>query len=267
MKFILCVIFVVSVAFGAENDTNLNSQDSANKNNLGANQSTDSSESTADSGDLNTKDAQNPALINAVKSAVEKRFLDYYKKYNIAISNLEIAPVIERNLAKYRLEKIIFDDRDLRKERGNFEVQIRHNERKKRVFFSFQINAIIDSLSAVGSIKSGEVIDKNNTTITQIPLTKNMALPVSADILGQYEAKSFIAGGASIVASKITPKIIVRKGDILSVDYKNSDINITFSVKATQDGAKGQTIRAENTQSNRELNVIILDSKTAKIGE
>ncbi len=256
-KIILLVFVAICVAFGAE-DLGVNQSDSnANQN---ANQS-------ADSSDLNTNDAQNPALINAIKSAVEKRFLDYYKNYNIAISNLEIAPVIERNLAKYTLEKIIFDDRDLRKDSGNFEVHIRHNERKKRVFFNFQINAIIDSLSAVGSIKSGEVIDKNNTTITQIPITKNLTMPVSAEILGQYEAKSFIASGASIVASKITPKIIVRKGDILSVAYKNSDINITFSVKAMQDGAKGQTIRAENTQSNRELNVIILDSKSAKIGE
>ena len=252
MKFILCVIFVVSAVFGAENS-------SANPSDLVANQSVDS----IDSG---SKDAQNPALVESIKSAVKKRFLDYYKKYNITINNLEVAPVIERNLAKYSLEKIIFDDRDLRKDSGNFEVRIRHNERKKRVFFNFQINATIDSLSAVGSIKSGEVIDKNNTTITQIPLTKNLALPVSAEILGQYEAKSFISGGASIVASKITPKIIVRKGDILSVDYKNSDINITFSVKAMQDGAVNQSIRAQNTQSNRELNVIILDSKNAKIG-
>ncbi|MGX2982143.1 flagellar basal body P-ring formation chaperone FlgA [Helicobacter sp. 23-1045] len=257
MKCILMLILGLCVAFGAENNTNLNSQDSVNQN---ANQSADSSES-------NPNDAQNPALINAIKSAVEKRFLDYYKKYNITINNLEIAPVIERNLAKYRLEKIIFDDRDLRKDSGNFEVHIRHNERKKRVFFNFQINAIIDSLSAVGSIKSGEVIDKNNTMIAQIPLTKNLTLPVSAEILGEYEAKSFIAGGASIVASKITPKIIVRKGDILSVAYKNSDINITFSVKATQDGAKGQTIRAQNSQSGKALNVIIVDSKNAKILE
>ena len=253
MKFILCVIFMVSVAFGAEDS-------SANQSaNLGANQSADSIDSGA-------KDAQNPALINAIKSAVEKRFLDYYKKYNIAINNLDIAPVIERNLAKYSLEKIIFDDRDLRKDSGNFEVRIRHNERKKRVFFNFQINATIDSLSAVGSIKSGEVIDKNNTMIAQIPLTKNMTLPVSAEILGQYEAKSFISGGASIVASKITPKIIVRKGDILSVDFRNNDIGIKFNVRALEDGAVNQSIRAQNTQSNRELNVIILDSKSAKIG-
>ena len=253
MKFILCVIFMVSAVFGAE-DSSANQGDSA------ANQSIDSSES-------NALDANNPALVESIKSAVEKRFLDYYKKYNITINNLEVSPVIERNLAKYSLEKIIFDDRDLRKDSGNFEVRIRHNERKKRVFFNFQINATIDSLSAVGSIKSGEVIDKNNTMIAQIPLTKNLALPVSAEILGQYEAKSFIAGGASIVASKITPKIIVRKGDILSVAYKNSDINITFSVRAMQDGAVNQSIRAQNTQSNRELNVIILDSKNAKIGE
>ena len=256
ITFLIIFGAIFSVALGAENDMS-KSVDSANQS---ANQNEDSS-------DLATLNANNPALINAIKSAVEKRFLDYYKNYNIQINNIEITPVIERNLAKYRLEKIIFDNRDLRKINGNFEVHIRHNERNKKVFFNFQIDATIDSLNAVGSIKSGEIIDKNNTTITPIPLTKNLSLPVGADILGQYEAKSFISGGSSIVASKITPKIIVRKGDILSVDYQNGDISITFSVKAMQDGAINQSIRAQNTQSNRELNVIILDSKNAKIGD
>lgn len=246
------LILLCMVAFGAENNANLSPNSNANK-----------SDSNVD----NPQNANNPALINAIKSAVEKRFLDYYKNYNIKINNLEITSVIERNLAKYSLEKIIFDDRDLRKDSGNFEVHLRHNERKKKAFFNFQINAVIDSLSAVGSIKSGEVINKNNTTITQIPIAKNMTLPVNAEILGQYSAKSFIAGGSSIVASKITPKIIVRKGDILSVAFKDSDISINFSVRAMEDGAINQSIRAQNTQSNRELNVIILDSKNAKIGE
>lgn len=261
-NIIFLIVFgvIFSVAWGAENDIN-QSADSV------ANQSADSANQNANPSDSTALDANNPALIAAIKSAVEKRFLDYYKNYNIQINDLEITPVIERNLAKYRLEKIVFDNRDLRKTSGNFEVHIRHNERSKKVFFNFQINATIDSLNAVGSIKSGEIIDKNNTTITPIPLTKNLSLPVSAEILGQYEAKSFISGGSSIVASKITPKIIVRKGDILSVDYNNSDISINFSVRAMQDGALGQNIRAQNTQSNRDLNVIILDSKTAKMGD
>lgn len=261
-NIIFLIVFgaIFSVALGAESDMNPTSslRDSA--------QGAESKQSTTES-DSTALDANNPALIAAIKSAVEKRFLDYYKNYNIQINNLEITPVIERNLAKYRLEKIIFDNRDLRKINGNFEVHIRHNERSKKVFFNFQINATIDSLNAVGSIKSGEIIDKNNTTITPIPLTKNLSLPVSAEILGQYEAKSFISGGSSIVASKITPKIIVRKGDILSVDFRDSDISINFSVRAMQDGAINQSIRAQNTQSNRELNVIILDSKNAKIGD
>lgn len=261
-NIIFLIVFgaIFSVALGAENDMNQSADSVANQGADSANQNANLSDSTA-------LDANNPALIAAIKSAVEKRFLDYYKNYNIQINNLEITPVIERNLAKYRLEKIIFDNRDLRKINGNFEVHIRHNERSKKVFFNFQINATIDSLNAVGSIKSGEIIDKNNTTITPIPLTKNLSLPVSAEILGQYEAKSFISGGSSIVASKITPKIIVRKGDILSVDFRDSDININFSVRAMQDGAINQSIRAQNTQSNRELNVIILDSKNAKIGD
>ena len=209
-------------------------------------------------------ESNNPPLIKAIKDAVEKRFLEYYKGHNIKINSLEIAPLVSQNLAKFSLERINFDL--VRKTSGNFEVQIRHNERKKNVFFSFKIDATIDALSALGSIKSGEVISAHNTALVQIPLTKNMALPASAEIIDRYEAKSFIAGGMSILPSKITPKIIVRKGDIVSVEYRSGEIGIKFSAKAMQDGALGQSIRAQNTQSGREIIIKIVNEKSAKMG-
>lgn len=247
MRVLLVIVALCVGVFAQDLGGNLNNADSAND-----------AKKTADS-------TQNPALINSIKDAIEKKFLDFYKNYNIKINFLEVTPLAERNLAKFKVDRIIFDNRDLKKDSGNFEVQIKHNERKKSVFFSFTIDASIDALSAVGNIKSGEVIDKNNTTITQIPLTKNMALPASADILDKYSAKSFIPNGSSITTSKITPKLIVRKGDILSIKYKDNDIGITFSVKAMQDGAKNQNIRTQNTQSGKELSVIIIDSKNGKL--
>lgn len=218
-------------------------------------------ESSADS----ANSIQNQTLINAIKKAVEARFLEHYKNHNIKINALEIVPLISQNLAKFSLEHINFDL--VRKTSGNFEVQIRHNERKKRVFFSFQIDATLDALSALGSIKTGEVISTHNTARTQVPLTRNMALPASAEILNEYEAKSFIAGGATILPSKITPKIIVRKGDVISVALKEGDISIVFSVRALENGARGQNIRAQNTQSQKEIIVTIMDEKNAKMGE
>lgn len=209
-------------------------------------------------------DIQNPALIKTIKSAVEARFLEHYKSYNIKINSLEITPLISQNLAKFSVEHINFDL--VRKTSGNFEVQVRHNERKKRVFFNFKIDATLDAISALGSIKTGEVISTHNTAHTQIPLTRNMALPASAEILNEYEAKSFIAGGATILPSKITPKIIIRKGDVLSVAFVDSGIGIVFSVRALENGAKGQNIRAQNTQSEKEIIVTIIDEKNAKMG-
>lgn len=247
MRVLLVIVALCVGVFAQDLGGNLNNADSAND-----------AKKTADS-------TQNPALINSVKSTIEKKFLDFYKNYNIKINFLEVTPLAERNLAKFKVDRIIFDNRDLKKDSGNFEVQIKHNERKKSVFFSFTIDASIDALSAVGNIKSGEVIDKNNTTITQIPLTKNMALPASADILDKYSAKSFIPNGSSITTSKITPKLIVRKGDILAIDYNAKDILISFSVKAMESGAEGQTIRAENLQSGKELKIIIIDSKRGKL--
>ncbi|RDU62875.1 flagellar basal body P-ring formation chaperone FlgA [Helicobacter sp. MIT 14-3879] len=207
------------------------------------------------------------SITTEVKKLVENKFLKYYKNYNIQINYLEVSPVMDNNLDKYSIDKVIFDDRDLRKDSGNFEVYLYHNEKKKKVFFNFSINAIIDSLTATNSIKSGEVINSNNTTISQIPITRNMILPVSKDILDKYSAKSFISSGSSIISSKITPKIIVSKGDIVEVTYNIGNINILFNAKALEDGSMGQSIKAQNTQSGKNINIIILGPKNAKINQ
>lgn len=205
----------------------------------------------------------NPKMIEDIKNIVEQKFLEYYKPYNIIINNLEITPVMDSNLAKFSIDKVIFDERNLRKDSGNFEVYVAHNEKKKKVFFNFTINASLDSLIATNSIKSGEVITSFNTTISQIPLTRNFTLPASKDILDKYSAKSFISSGSSIVSSKIMPKIIVQKGDIIEVSYKVDNIDISFSAKAMESGSMGQSIKAQNLQSQKDINITIQGAKNA----
>lgn len=211
------------------------------------------------------KTSLNPALIKEIKNFVESKFLEYYKAYNIKINYIEVAPTLDANLDKFRVDKIIFDNRDLRKDNGNFEVHLVHNQKRQKVFFKFSINAIIDALSATENIKSGTVLDSNNTTISQIQIAKNMQLPANKNILNEYSAKSFISSGSVIVDSKITPKIIVNKGDIIEVNYKIDNIDISFSAKALESGYINQIIKAQNIQSNKDIIVEILSDKSARL--
>lgn len=206
----------------------------------------------------------NNEVIGEVKNIVESKFINFYKDSSLHIENLEIAPTLNSlNLAKMKLDRVIFDEKLLSKESGNFEVILQHNQKRQRVFFNFNINATIQALSATNSIKSGEVIDTNNTQMIRIPISKAPNPTIKADILNEYSAKSFISNGSIITQNKITPKIIVEKGDILEVTYNEENIHFTFSAKALESASIGQTIKAQNTQSNKSINITITSPKTA----
>ena len=205
------------------------------------------------------------AIISQIESFIKDKFIATYKPYNIVIHNIEVSPAIQINLNQLKIDKIIFDDRLLRRDSGNFEVHLYHNQKHQKVFFSFNINATIDALSASSDMKTNEVITNNNSTITQIYIDKNMQLPASLNIIDEYSAKSFIPNGAIISNTKITPKIIVQKGDILEVFYNDDNINIIFNAEALKSASIGEIIKAKSLQGDRIVNIKILGDKKAEM--
>lgn len=210
--------------------------------------------------------SQNEKMIIAqIESFIKDKFMATYKPYNIIINHLEVAPAISTNLNKLKLDKIVFDDKLLRRDSGNFEVHLYHNQKRLKVFFTFSINASIDALSASNNIKTGEIITNNNSQITQLHIDRNMQLPVSLSIINEYSAKSFIPNGSIITQTKITPKIIVKKGDIVEVSYSDNNINIIFNAEALENGAKGESIKAQSLQGDKVVNIKILAPKKAQL--
>lgn len=203
------------------------------------------------------------AIIEHVKKFVEKKFADFYKNYNIEIMDISIKPAINANLNKMTVESIKFDDKLLKSNEGNFEVNLKHNEKKQRIFFTFNINASIDALLATSNIKTGEVLSEINTENTRMQVSRLLQLPSNIDILNNYQAKSFISMGSIIINSKITPKIIVNKGEVISVRYKSNGIEMIFDAKALEDGAINQNIKAQSVQGGKDIKIKIFNAKEA----
>lgn len=202
-------------------------------------------------------------IINELKNFVENKFQDFYKDYNITITNLSIKPAIDTKLNKMVIDSIKFDDKLLRTNSGNFEVILKHNEKKQRVFFTFDINASIDVLIASSSIKTNEVLSNVNTENSKMQISKIIQLPSKNNVLDNYQAKSFITIGSVIINSKITPKIIVNKGDLINTKYKSNGIEIVFDAKASENGALNQEIKAQSVQGNKDIKIKIISSKEA----
>lgn len=204
-------------------------------------------------------------ILNDIKLFIKNRFLHFYKNYNIQIDDISITPAMNVNLSKMKIEKIIFDDKLLSRDSGNFEVYLTHNEKRQRVFFTFNINAVIDALSATNNIKTNEVISFANSQISSFRIERSIQLPANSNIINEYSAKSFIPSGSIITPARIKPKVIVKKGDVVEVLYNEDGFNISFNARALEDGSINQNINAQNIQSDKIINIKILSPKSAKM--
>ena len=200
--------------------------------------------------------------INKIKNLIEAKFRDFYKKYNIEINTLDIKLISNMDISKMEFDSLNFDDKLLRANNGNFEVFFKHKEKRQKLFFSFNIDAFIDALISTSAIKSGEILDSNNTQISRTNLTKMTQLPALPSILNEYSAKSFIPPSSIITNNKITPKIILQKGDSISVKYSKDGIDIVFNAKALEDSPLGGKIKALTPQG-KNINIKVLSPKEA----
>ena len=197
-----------------------------------------------------------------VKNLIEAKFMDFYKKYNIEINNLDIKLISNIDISKMEFESLNFDDKLLLTNSGNFDAFFKHNEKRQKLFFNFNINAFIDALNSTSAIKTGEILDSNNTQTTRINLTKMTQMPSLLNILNEYSAKSFIPPSSIITNNKITPKIILQKGDSISVKYSKDGIDIVFNAKALEDSPLGGKIKALTPQG-KNINIKVLSPKEA----
>jgi flagella basal body P-ring formation protein FlgA len=79
------------------------------------------------------------------------------------------------------------------------------------------------------------------------------------------EAKRAIAAGVPLRASDIGPPTLIRRGDAISLVYRDGRLTITSPGKALSDGSAGAAIRIVNLASDRTLDARVLSADTAEV--
>lgn len=77
--------------------------------------------------------------------------------------------------------------------------------------------------------------------------------------------RHLLRAGEPVRASDIHPPVLVAKGSLVTMVYRTPTMVITVRGKASQDGAKGETIRVVNLQSKRELEGVVASADTVVV--
>lgn len=115
-------------------------------------------------------------------------------------------------------------------------------------------------------IAKDEIIKKEN--LTQIIIRSNRlrddVVKEENNLLGKQAIRT-IKKGKPITSRDIRDKIVIKKGQMIMVVYKNKGLQITSKMEAIEDGAKGQRIRLINNKSNKEVVGRVVDKNMVEV--
>ncbi len=123
--------------------------------------------------------------------------------------------------------------------------------KNKKVFFDYTIDATIEVFVSRYKIKKGSELSMINTKKKSIILSKFRALPIQNLTKGTLEAKSNLKKDKILTIRDVTTLSVIKKNSMVVVSLDNSNIAITFSAKALQNGKIGDTITVVKSNGKR----------------
>ncbi len=191
---------------------------------------------------------------------LHKRFINFYP--TMVINSIKIIPNNSID-SGFSLKKIYFSKNSLKRERGNFSAIYIKNNREKRIYFKYEIDAKVKVYVANTPLKSGTKLEKDFFDTTFIKFTNFYDTPVIH--LNGLELKISIPSG-KILTKRMVRKIPdIHRGDIITAKAVDGKVVVYLPVKSLQDGSKGEVIRVKRENSNKILKGIILSNNKVLI--
>lgn len=116
------------------------------------------------------------------------------------------------------------------------------------------------------NIQKGEIITPD--MLKTISVRMNRVKPsyiTDKDKLLNKEAKKVLSEGKIVTGRDIGSKMLIKKGETVTVVYKTDKMQITAKVEALGEGAKGDKIEVMNVKSKKVLSGIIVDRDTVEV--
>lgn len=116
------------------------------------------------------------------------------------------------------------------------------------------------------NVNKGEMLTEQDLKSVKIRRNriKQSVLSKKEQLL-EKEAKRSLKEGKLINEREVGSRILVHKGDIVTLVYKSGQMQITAKGEALSDGAKNQKIEAENTKSKKKVYGIVKDNDTVEV--
>jgi flagella basal body P-ring formation protein FlgA len=130
----------------------------------------------------------------------------------------------------------------------------------------FRCRHLAEVWVATRRMDAGEELSPESFATREVDLIRN-AKAVIADErqLSRYELARSVYPGRPIAWTDLTPRALVRKGELVDVVVREGYLSISMKALAVGTGSLGDVVAVRNLQSKREFPAEVIDEKTVQV--
>jgi flagella basal body P-ring formation protein FlgA len=180
--------------------------------------------------------------------SLEKKFLEIQKNYPNKNINFNVKDVIIKNIV------------------GKFSIPVEvyvENKLNRIIYLKCKVDILKEVVVAKTNIKKGDIIDSSNIFLKKLEMSKLPLNVISNDIANLYGkvAANNIEEGKPLTPDNVKNRIVIFRGDEVTIRIKNGSLTLTAIGQSLQDGYIGQniTVRVLSGASKKNIVAKVLD--------
>ncbi|GHV06892.1 hypothetical protein AGMMS50229_12570 [Campylobacterota bacterium] len=188
--------------------------------------------------------------IDLIEKMVIEKFLEVYPK--MQINHIAVRPLSFTDISHLEIAQIDISQNALKRSKGTFVVWFGdENTRVKRLFFSYEIDAVTRVLRASRLIPSGALLSQENTEETLLAFDQFSSVPIDQTLLEKVMAKARMQKGEVITQTKVKLLPDVEKNQKIRVEVVSNGVKLSFWAIAQKTAQIGERIEVKDDSGKK----------------
>jgi flagella basal body P-ring formation protein FlgA len=182
---------------------------------------------------------------------------------NISISS---PSSLSSRLSFYKITEIKINPSAYRKSKGTFEITLKKEGNKRKIYLKFDIDATIDVFKANYNLRNGKILQKDDYNRARVKFERLRAGVITNELQKNYIVKGYIKKGSILNFNHFRVKKDILKNQFIKAILQDGSLVLEIDAHLQEDANIGDVVRIK-TVSGKSLEAKILSLKTAKILE
>lgn len=188
--------------------------------------------------------------IEKIKKFASSEFLKTYPNMHIHTLSIKRYSALPKEFTKYKLAEVYISENNLKREKGTLSTTYIYGEKKRKLYYHFNIDASVDVLRSNQKIQKGKTITDNLVDFVTIKFTNFYQIPITAYYLNRHRARTTLVEGKILTTRHIEKVTSVKRGDKLSTTLRDGGVAVIFQSVALKDANIGDIIKVKRNHNS-----------------